>query len=129
MVYTRVEKTLKKTEMKPFLANLLNSIVLIGIGLWSYFGSETPSVTALIPVFVGIVLLALVKPMQSGNKVVAHIVVTLTFLLLVSLVKPLTGAIGRESQVGVIRVVIMMATSLFAIIIFIKSFVDARIKK
>ncbi|MFB6341553.1 hypothetical protein ACE1ET_07515 [Saccharicrinis sp. FJH62] len=115
--------------MKPYLANLINSIVLIALGLWSYFGSETPSVTALIPVFVGVVLLAMVKPMQGGNRVVAHIVVTLTFLLLVSLVKPLTGAIGRDSQIGVIRVVIMMATSLYAMIIFIKSFVDARVKK
>lgn len=115
--------------MKPYMANLINSIVLILLGLWSYFGSETPSMTALIPTFVGVVLLVMVKPMQKGNRVVAHIVVVLTLILLVALIKPLTGALNRESQIGIIRVVVMMATSLIAMIVFIKSFVDARIKK
>lgn len=120
---------IKNLYMKPYLANLINSIVLIALGLWSYFGSDTASFTALIPVFAGVILLALVKPMKSGNTVVAHIVVTLTFLLLLAFIKPLTGAIDRESQIGILRVVVMMLSSLFAMIIFIKSFIDARRKK
>jgi hypothetical protein len=112
--------------MKPFLINAINASVLIIVGLLGYFGSDTPSVTALIPVFAGVILLLLVKSMKDGNRVVAHIVVTLTLLLLIALIKPLTGAINRNDPGAVIRVVIMIVTNLVALVIYIKSFVDAR---
>ena len=112
--------------MKPYLINLLNSLVLISLGAWAYFSSESPSVTALIPVFGGIILLAVTPGFKNGNRALAHVAVVLTFLLLVGLLKPLTGAIGREDTLGITRVVIMMLTSLIAIIVFVRSFINAR---
>jgi hypothetical protein len=112
--------------MKPYLINLLNSLILISLGAWAYFSSESPSVTALIPVFGGIILLAVTPGFRNGNRVLAHVAVVVTFLLLVGLVKPLTGAIGREDTLGITRVVIMMLTSLIAIIVFVRSFINAR---
>lgn len=115
--------------MKPYLINAINASVLIIIGLFGYFGSATPSATALIPVFAGIILLLLVRSMKNGNRVVAHIVVTLTLLIFISLFKPLSGALGRNDSGAVIRVVIMMVTNVIAMVVYIKSFVDARRKK
>lgn len=115
--------------MKPYLINAINASILIIVGLLGYFGSDTPSVTALIPVFAGIILLLFTKSMKNGNRVVAHIVVMLTLLIFISLFKPLLGALGRNDTGAVIRVVIMMATSVLALAVYIKSFVDARRNK
>jgi len=112
--------------MKPYLINLLNAIALILLGGWAYLTSTTPSITALIPVFAGIVLVSITPGFKKGNRVLAHIAVTLTFLILLGLIKPLTGAIGRSDSLGVTRVIVMMATSLAATSIFVKSFIDAR---
>lgn len=112
--------------MKPYFINFLNALVFIILGTWAYFSSDSPSVTALIPVFAGVLLLAITPGFRKGNKILAHVAVTLTFLMLFALIKPLTGAIGREDQLGIARVVIMMITSLISMIVFIKSFIDVR---
>jgi hypothetical protein len=113
--------------MKPYLINLLNALVLILMGSWSYFTSEHPSVTALIPVFAGIILISITPGFKKGNRVLAHIAVALTFLLLIAFIKPLTGAISRHDDRGIVRVSIMMATSLIAMICFVLSFIKARV--
>lgn len=115
--------------MKPYLASLINAFVLILLGLWGYFGSETPSFTSLIPAIVGMILLLLNWGLRKDKSIIAHIVVVLTFLVLVALVKPLTGAIGRSDTTAIIRVFVMMASSLMAMIYFIKNFMDARANK
>jgi hypothetical protein len=115
--------------MKPYLINLINASILIIVGLLGYFGSETPSVTALIPVFAGVILLLLIKGMKDGNKVIAHVVVTLTLFVFIALFKPLTGAIARNNTAAIIRVLIMILTNLTALIIYIKSFIDVRRNK
>ena len=112
--------------MNAFKANLVNSISLILVGLAGYFLSETPSFTALIPVFAGILLLLLSKGIQKSSRVQAHVAVVLTVLIFFSLIMPLKGAINREHGAAIFRVIIMMATSVFAMIYFVKSFVDAR---
>ncbi len=114
--------------MKPFQANLLNAIVLIIMGLWGYFDyvSDKPSPTALIPVAFGVLFLLVTPPFKKENKIVAHVVVLLTFLLIIALFMPLLGAIGRNDSAAIFRVGLMMASSVFALIIFIKSFIDAR---
>lgn len=114
--------------MKPHIVNFINAIVLIVFGLWGYFGSDDPSKTALIPVAAGLILLVLNLWMKKGNRVIAHIIVILTVLILVALFKPLTGAIGRSDMLAVTRVLVMILSTIFAIAIFIKSFVDARNK-
>lgn len=112
--------------MKPYIINFLNAIVLVSLGSWAYFTSDHPSITALIPVFTGIILIALTPGFKNGNRILAHIAVVLTFLILFGLIKPLTGAIGRSDALGIVRVAIMIVTSLIAIIFFVKSFIDAR---
>ena len=111
--------------MKAHIASLMNGLILIGFGLWAYLGSDSRSETALIPVGIGVVLLALYPGVKKENKIVAHIAVLLTLLILVGLVKPLLGALDRNG-LAVMRVVVMMVSTLVALVFFIKSFIDVR---
>jgi glycerol uptake facilitator-like aquaporin len=112
--------------MKPYLINFLNAIILISLGSWAYFTSVHPSITALIPVFTGIILIAITPGFKKGNSVAAHIAVGLTLLILIGLIKPLTGAINRSDDLGIARVSVMIISSLFTMIFFVISFIDAR---
>lgn len=112
--------------MKPFQANLVNAAVLIILGLWGYLASETPSPTALIPVGFGVIFALATPPFKKENKVVAHIIVLLTLLIIIALFMPLRGALGRGDTMAAARVGIMIATSVVAMVIYIKSFIDAR---
>jgi hypothetical protein len=47
-------------------------------------------------------------------------------LVFIALFKPLTGAFARNNTAAIIRVLIMILTNLTALIIYIKSFIDAR---
>lgn len=112
--------------MKAHTASIINAIALIILGLWGYFGSETPSLTAWIPVIGGVLLIILYPGTKKENKVIAHITVTVTLLIFIGLFKPLMGAIDRADTLAMVRVLIMMVTGILAIIYFIKSFIDAR---
>jgi hypothetical protein len=112
--------------MKPYLINFLNAIVLVSLGSWAYLASDTPSVTALIPVLAGIILIVITPWYKKGNHVIAHIAVVITLVILMGLFKPLTGSIGRSDLIGIVRVSVMILTSFLAMIIFVKSFIDAR---
>ena len=112
--------------MKAHTASLINAILLITLSLWGYVASDTPSFTALIPTFVGVILLALNRGVKNENKVIAHIAVVLTLLILGGLVKPLMGALDRADNMAVVRIVIMIVSTVIAMIFFIKSFIDAR---
>jgi len=112
--------------MKAHIASLLNAVILIGMSAWGYFSSESPSVTALIPAFVGVALLAMVPGVKKENKIIAHVAVLLTLLILVALVMPLNGAIKRGDDMAIMRVTVMMASTVLAMVFFVKSFIDAR---
>ena len=112
--------------MKASLSSLLNAVILISMGLWGYFESESKAITALIPVIIGTILLLVNKGVKNENKALAHVAVLLTFLILFGLVKPLLGAFERENTYAVIRVLLMIISSLWAMISFIKSFISAR---
>ena len=112
--------------MKAHTASFINAILLILLSGWGYISSDNPSLTAAIPAIVGVVLLFLNKGVKNENKVIAHIAVVLTLLILLGLIKPLTGALGREDNIAVIRVVVMLLSTLLALVYFIKSFIDAR---
>jgi hypothetical protein len=112
--------------MKAHTASLIHAIVLIALSGWGYLASGTPSVTAMIPVAIGIVLLFLNKGIKAENKVIAHIAVLLTLLVLFGLIKPLTGALGREDTLAMVRVSVMILATLLAMVYFVKSFVEAR---
>lgn len=112
--------------MKAHTASLINALVLIGCSAWAYFIGGGASFTALIPAAFGFALIACYPGVKVENKVIAHIAVLLTLVVLVALVMPLLGAIERGDGAGMFRVVLMMATSVFAMVYFIKSFIDAR---
>ena len=57
--------------MNASKANLINSISLIGFGLWGYF--EVTSPTALIPVGFGLILLLCYNGVKNQNKIIAHV--------------------------------------------------------
>jgi predicted ferric reductase len=112
--------------MNAHKASLINAILLVTLSLWGYFSSETPSITALIPAFVGVILIAINKGVKKENKVIAHIAVVLTLVILVGLIKPLLGAIDRSDNLAILRVLIMIISTIMAMIYFIKSFIQAR---
>jgi len=112
--------------MKAHLVSLIHAIALIGLGGYGYLSSDTPSVTALIPVVFGVLLLAMNNGVKKENKVIAHIAVLLTLLIVVGLIKPLTGAMGRGDSAAVARVATMLVLGVLAMVSFVRSFIAAR---
>ena len=110
--------------MKSSKANLLNSIVLILLGLWGYF--DTNAITALIPVIFGVVLFLCNNGVKKENKVVAHVAVFLTLLILIALVGMRLPKSLENPGVGLYRVLAMITTSALAMISFIQSFIKNR---
>jgi hypothetical protein len=114
--------------MKPYRATIFNAAVLVVFGLWAYLNvaAESRSMTILIPVFFGVILALLVPTFKKENKIVAHVVAGLTLLISIALIMPLIGSISREDMVAVFRVGVMMSASLFALVVYIKSFMAVR---
>jgi hypothetical protein len=112
--------------MNAHKASLINAILLITLSLWGYLSSETPSITALIPTFIGVILIAINKGVKKENKVIAHIAVVLTLVILIGLIKPLLGAVDRSDNLAILRVLIMIISTIMAMVYFIKSFIQAR---
>jgi hypothetical protein len=73
--------------MKAAQANLLNAIILLAAGLYGYIMILTPegthAITALIPAAFGLLFLVLQKGVATENKIIAHVVVVLTLVLLI----------------------------------------------
>lgn len=121
--------------MKPYHANLLNSLTLILMCLWAYLTFESvdgksQNATALIPLFLGGVLLLCHRGIKNENKTIAHIAVLVTlFAIIGNTSKPLITAIEDGRNLSVFRVSLMILTSIFAMITFVKSFIKARQKK
>lgn len=105
--------------MSSAIVSLLNALALIFIGLFGYFVSDNPSLTALIPVIVGIVLLFLYKGLRLGKKKIIRVAMIMTILLIIGLIKPLLGTIERSDSEGMMRVMVMMFMSLISLGFFI----------
>ena len=114
--------------MKPHKISFVNAITLISFGLWGYIDVDY-SPTALIPVIFGIIILILNPGLKRENKVVAHIVVLLTFLILGGLVKPLMSTLESGNTMGITRVDLIMFTPHKALIVIKKIFIANRSKK
>lgn len=112
--------------MNAHKASLINAILLIAFGSWAYLSSDTPSVTALIPVGFGVALVLVSPGVKKENKIIAHVAVLLTLFVLLGLGMAMKGVIGREDSMGMIRVGIMLASTVLAMVMFVKSFIDAR---
>jgi len=110
--------------MKAHTANLINAIVLIGVGLWGYF--ETSANTAFIPVVIGVILLACTGGVKSENKVIAHVAVLLTFLILLAMLGMRLPKALDTGGIAIARAVLPIITGVLAMVAFIGSFRAAR---
>ena len=119
--------------MKTSQANLINSLTLILMPLWSYLTYEgtveKPDQSIIfIPLFLGVILLLCTKGIKNNNKIIAHVAVLITLIAIGGLSKPLMSAIEEGRNLGVFRVSLMVLTSIIAMITFVKSFIEARKK-
>ncbi|WP_291858203.1 hypothetical protein [Marinilabilia sp.] len=114
--------------MKLHTMSLIHGIILMVFGIWSYLWPESPSPTALIPVIFGAFILVLNKGVRNYRKGISNAVMVLTFLILAGLVFPLTGSLERGDTPALIRVLIMMVTSLIVLIFFVRRFINDRIR-
>lgn len=114
--------------MKAGTANLLNAIVLIAAGLYGYFLILTPegknAPTALIPAAFGLLFLIFQKGVVNHNKIISHVVVVLTLLLLIVCTKQFFGIPEWGAKKYVFLVCIL--SNAIALIAFIGSFIEAR---
>ncbi len=110
--------------MKPHFLNLVNALVLIILGSWAYMQKDSP--TALIPVFMGAILWILTPKMREGDKNASHTAAALTLLIIIGLFMPLRRELRLDDTMGVLRSLIMLGSSLLALSVFVKSFIDAR---
>ena len=121
--------------MKTYQANIVNALALILMPLWAYLSfeatSEKPqqSITALIPLFLGVILIFCNNGLKKENKIMAHIAVFVTLIALAGLLMPLKSAINEARNLSIIRVLIMLLTGVFAMVTFVKSFIAARKNK
>ncbi|MEM9047484.1 MAG: hypothetical protein AAGC92_02085 [Pseudomonadota bacterium] len=112
--------------MKAHTVSLINAATLILCSLWGYLSPSAGSLTALIPAAFGIALILCYQGVKAQNKIIAHIAVLLTLVVLVALIVPLRGALARGDDLAILRVTLMLATSALAVVYFVKSFIDAR---
>ena len=113
--------------MKASFYNVLNSIVLISLGLWGYIDyTDIQSPTALIPVGFGVILLLCTIGLKKENKIIAHVAVLLTLVILVALVGMRLPKSLDSGGVGLFRVIAMIATSVLSMVAFVLSFIKAR---
>tara|TARA_B100000989_G_scaffold51590_1_gene34350 strand:+ start:826 stop:1164 length:339 start_codon:yes stop_codon:yes gene_type:complete len=112
--------------MNAYKANFLNSISLIIFGIWGYI--EVSSFTALIPTAFGAILLACSIGIKKQNKIIAHVAVLLTVLILFALLGMRLPKSLESGGLGLFRVSAMCLTSLLAMIYFVKNFIAARKK-
>ena len=113
--------------MNPKTANLINSISLILMGIWGFIDVSSP--TALIPTIFGILILIcffLSNKNEKLNRIFVHVAILLTILILFALIFTRLPKSIDDGGVGLIRVLIMIGTSIFSTGIFIKNFIDAR---
>jgi len=110
--------------MKAPTANLINADVLIIMGLWGYF--ETSSNTAFIPVVFGVALLLCHGGVKSENKVIAHVAVVLTLLILLAMLGMRLPKAIDSGGIALVRTILPIITGILAMVAFIGSFRAAR---
>jgi len=111
-------------------SSLVNSLSLIFVGLWGYI--EVTSPTALIPVIFGIGILVayyLSIKFPEKKKIFVHIVLLLTILIFFSLISTRLSKSIDAGDLSLLRVIIMLTTSLIALLSYTKIFIDNRKSK
>ncbi len=113
--------------MNTSTINIINSISLIAMGIWGYI--DVSSVTALIPTFFGVALILCTNGLKKENKMISHIAVLLTLLILGALLGMRLPKSIDQGGIGLVRVLVMIGTSAVAMLFFINSFIKARRNK
>lgn len=103
--------------MNIYRIMIANAIVLIGLGIYGYFISGSP--TALIAPGIGVILLILSFPVKNENKTAAHIAVVVT--LVAALMFFVTGIIR-----GNIIIIIMAVFTAMALFMYIMDFMKRK---
>ncbi len=101
--------------MTATTANLINALTLIALSLWAYVANGMSSETTLIPVGFGVLLLGHHLWLKGGSRVALTIVTLLTLIIAYALWTPLSSSIEKGAILPILRVGVMMATSLFAL--------------
>lgn len=114
--------------MKASTANLLNALVLIAAGLYGYFLVLTPegakAPTALIPAAFGLLFLVMQKGVANSNKIISHVVVVLTLVLLIICTMRFLKVEEWSAKKYIFLACVISNT--VALIAFIGSFIEAR---
>jgi hypothetical protein len=110
----------------PKKATFITSVTLISISIIGYLITCAP--TALIPSAFGILMLLCYYFYDKNNKLFAHIILALLILVFIALFTPLNKRIDASDMWGIFRVSMMQLVSLYSIICFIYSFIEARKK-
>lgn len=112
----------------------ITGILLILLGLISYFITGMESITALIPAFIGIivVILAWLAGSESRHKIMMHITVVLIFIGFLGSVSGIPKTVGYLSGQPVARPAAAVSQSIMAVICLVylamavNSFISAR---
>ncbi|MBX3043478.1 MAG: hypothetical protein KIT33_05050 [Candidatus Kapabacteria bacterium] len=76
----------------PHIVAYINGIILLIAGSYSFFSNPERPLTALIGPIVGLIIIAMAPAMQKGNRLIAHILVGITFVFALT-----TGAMAINS--------------------------------
>ncbi|MEM7242257.1 MAG: hypothetical protein AAF429_08735 [Pseudomonadota bacterium] len=112
--------------MNVNFANTINAIVLIIMADWAYLSADVPHFMMLIPAIVGFILIFCNRGIKRDDKMIAHIAVLLTCLMLLSGLWYVVQGLRLGDMLMVLRNGAMSGTSILAMVYFIKSFRDAR---
>ena len=80
-------------KKNPHIITIINGIILIAAGLFSYFSNPERPFTALIGPIIGIILVGLSPFIKKGNKTIAHFVALITLLFAIQ-----TGIMAFNSK-------------------------------
>jgi hypothetical protein len=103
--------------MKSFQVMIFNAVILIGLGVYGYVISGSP--TALISTVIGLILLGLSFPVKNENSTVSHIAVGLTGLAMIMF---FVMGILRNNTV----IIVMGVVTLLAFLFYISDFIQRR---
>jgi hypothetical protein len=114
--------------MKPVTINNVNAIVLLIAGLYGYFGVAAAdghhSPTALIPAAFGVLFIILGQFWARAPKVVSHVIVVLTLVLLIMCLLRFVKVADWDAKKFIFLACVL--SNAIALAVFIKSFIDAR---
>ncbi len=112
--------------MKSQTAALINSIVLILIGIWGFIANDYAIHTLIVPLSAGIILLIFSRFLQIDKPNVLLLVSFLTFILMLAFIVPFQRNAEQSDVMGMLRIGIEMMASAMALIVYLRNFVQLK---